>query len=75
MAIMEMSMKALGLLFGRVARALGGFFLLLVGAIPHLANAGTAQLAQWELPVWVSFTGGVILLPLSIGLMISAIWA
>jgi len=70
-----MAQTGLELLFGRIARGLGGLLLLLMVAVPHLANAGTAKLAMWGLPTSVSFLGGVIVLPISIGLMISAIWA
>lgn len=75
MVLMDMGMQAVKLLFGRVARGLGGLLLLLMVALPHLTNAGTAKLAAWGLPTSVSFLGGLIVLPISIGLMISAIWA
>ena len=73
MAFMDMGMKALGLLFGRVANVLGGLLLLVMVAIPHVANPATAKLAFWGAPTWLSFLGGLIVLPLSIGLIISGI--
>ena len=72
---MGMGRTALSLLFGRIASFLGGLLLLVMVAIPHLTNAGTAKLAAWGAPTWLSFLGGLIVLPVSIGLVLKSIYA